>query len=75
MDGRLEWVAPPVGLASYKQPWLGADAMVTETVVGRWRWTTPDQLSQHASGGQRIKQRHVADESQRFCTASKFETQ
>ncbi len=33
MDGRLEWVASPNGPASSEQPWLGVDAMVTETVV------------------------------------------
>ena len=74
MGGRLEWVAPPDGPASSEQPWLGADAMVTETVVGRWGWTAPDLLCQYASDGQRIKQRHIAAESQRSCTASRFET-
>ena len=33
MDGRLERVGPVEGPASSEQPWLGADAMVTETVV------------------------------------------
>ena len=33
MDGRLERVGPLEGPASSEQPWLGADAMVTETVV------------------------------------------
>ncbi len=33
MDSRLDWAAGSEGPASSEQPWLGADTMVTETVV------------------------------------------
>jgi len=33
MAGRLEWVPQGGAGPSSEQPWLGADAMVTETVV------------------------------------------
>ncbi len=32
MDGRSEWLGPLDRRASSEQPWLGADATVTETV-------------------------------------------
>ena len=46
MDGKLEWVAPPERPASSELPWLGADAMVTETVV--------DQVVQARARGEAV---------------------
>ncbi len=46
MDGRLEQVGSSAGPASSEQPWLGADTMVTETVV--------EQVVQARAGGETV---------------------